>query len=173
MSTEGPGGGGFEEMLRTLAAELSQYVERAADNVDLEDLAGSMGVDADAARSWIENAGGWLRANAESLGDEFAGRARQPQRPPSHDDLLAGAAPHPLDLPTEEQGLALAALESGRWIVEPGTHALARRGEGPGPTDALGVALELHIRDWTGADGTVTAAGRQALSRWLDASTRP
>lgn len=154
-----------------LAAELGQYVERAVDNVDLEELADSMGVDAAAARSWIENAGGWLRANAENLGDEFAGRSRDARRPPERADLLASAAPHPLDLPTDEQGAALAALDSGRWTVEPGTHALVPRGEGPGPTDALGIALELHIRDWTGPDGTVTAAGRHALSRWLDATS--
>lgn len=172
MSTEGPGGGGFEEMLRTLAAELGQYVERAVDNVDLEELADSMGVDPSAARSWFESAGGWLRANAGNLGDEFANRAREPRRPPEHSDLLAGAAPHALDLPTYEQGVALAALDSGRWIVEPGTHALVPRGDGPGPTDALGIALELHIRDWIGADGTVTAAGHHALTRWLDAATQ-
>jgi hypothetical protein len=173
MSTEGPGGGGsFEDKLRMLAAELGAYVERTVDNVDLDELADSIGVDASAARSWIESAGGWLRANAENLGEEFAGRAREPRRPPERTDLLAGAAPNPLDLPTEEQGAALAALDSGRWIVEPGSHALATRGEGPGPTDALGIALELHIRDWIGADGTVTAAGRHALSRWLDTTSR-
>ena len=154
-----------------LAAELGQYVERAVDNVDLEELADSMGVDAAAARSWIENAGGWLRANAENLGDEFAGRSREPGARRSAPTCLQ-APRHPLDLPTDEQGAALAALDSGRWTVEPGTHALVPRGDGPGPTDALGIALELHIRDWTGADGTVTAAGRHALSRWLDANER-
>jgi hypothetical protein len=172
MSTEGPGGGGsFEDKLRMLAAELGAYVERAVDNVDLEELADSMGVDASAARSWVESAGGWLRANAENLGDELAGRVREPRRPPERADVLAGAAAHPLDLPTDEQGLALAALDSGRWVLEPGTHALSRQGEGPGPTDALGLALELHIRDWIGADGTVTAAGRHALNRWLDVAS--
>jgi hypothetical protein len=173
MSTDGPGGGGFEEMLRMLAAELGQYVERAADNVDLEDLAGSMGVDPAAARSWIETAGGWLRANTEGLGEDLSNRARESRREPSRADLLAGAAPRPLDLPTDEQGLALAALDSGRWTVEPGTHALVPRGEGPRPTDALGIALELHVRDWIGADGVLTVAGRHALRRWLDAATGP
>ena len=172
MWSDGPGGDSFEEKLRMLAAELSQYVERAVDNVDLNELADTMGVDASAARSWLENAGGRLRANTENLGDELANhRAREPRREPSRSDLLAGAAPHPLDLPSDEQGLALAALESGRWTLEPGTNALVTRGEGPGPTDALGLALELHVRDWTGTDGRLTDTGRHALSRWLDVAS--
>ena len=80
---------------------------------------------------------------------------------------LRSAAPHPLDLPTEEQGIALAALESRRWMVEPGTDALAARGGGPGPSDALGIVRELRVRDWLGADGEITLVGRRALSRWL------
>jgi hypothetical protein len=67
--------------------------------------------------------------------------------------------------------LALAALDSGRWTVEPGSNALAAHGEGRGPTDALGLVRELHARDWIAADGEVTLVGRHALSRWLDAST--
>ncbi|MGP0047489.1 MAG: hypothetical protein ACLPZR_01390, partial [Solirubrobacteraceae bacterium] len=75
------------------------------------------------------------------------------------------------DLPTEEQGLALAALASGRWTVEPGTGALAAKGDGPAPTDALGIVRELRVRDWIAADGEITIVGRHALSRWLDATT--
>jgi len=37
---------------------------------------------------------------------------------------LRSAGPDPLDLPTGEQGMALAALDSGRWTVEAGSHAL-------------------------------------------------
>jgi hypothetical protein len=73
-------------------------------------------------------------------------------------------------VPTEEQGLALAALDSGRWIVEPGADALAGKGEGPGPSDALGIVRELRVRDWITTDGKLTLAGRHALSRWLDAA---
>lgn len=84
-------------------------------------------------------------------------------------DPLRGAAPNALDLPTAEQGEALAALDSGRWTVEPGTEALTSAGEGPGPSDALGLVRELRVRDWITPEGRLTLAGRRALSRWLDA----
>jgi hypothetical protein len=74
-------------------------------------------------------------------------------------------------MPTEEQGLALAALESGRWTVEPGTDTLASHGEGPGPSDALGLVRELRARDWIAAEGKLTSAGRHALDRWLEGAT--
>jgi hypothetical protein len=86
------------------------------------------------------------------------------------DDLLRSAGPHPLDLPTGEQGLALAALDSGRWTVEPGSNALATNGQGPGPSDAMGLVGELRARDWIAANGEVTLAGRNALTRWLDSA---
>jgi hypothetical protein len=88
---------------------------------------------------------------------------------PTPPDPLRGAAPNALDLPTAEQGQALAALDSGRWTVEPGTEALASGGEGPGPSDALGLVRELRVRDWITPEGKLTLAGRRALSRWLDA----
>lgn len=93
-----------------------------------------------------------------------AGRRREPSVDP-----LRGAAPNALDVPTTEQGQALAALDSGRWIVEPGTEALASGGDGPGPSDALGLVRELRVRDWITPEGKLTLAGRRALSRWLDA----
>jgi hypothetical protein len=88
------------------------------------------------------------------------------------EDPLRHAGPHPLDFPTADQGLALAALESGRWRLEPGTSALAVHGEGPGPSDALGLVRELRVRDWMSADGELTQAGRSALGRWLAAAGR-
>jgi hypothetical protein len=97
------------------------------------------------------------------------GHAGPERRPPAASDPLRGAAPNALDLPTTEQGQALAALDSGRWIVEPGTEALASGGEGPGPSDALGLVRELRVRDWITPEGKLTLAGRRALSRWLDA----
>ncbi len=99
------------------------------------------------------------------------GQGRRPgarHRSPSADPLR-GAGPNPLDIPTGEQGEALAALDSGRWMLEPGTEALTAGGEGPGPSDALGLVRELRVRDWITADGKLTLAGRRALSRWLDA----
>jgi hypothetical protein len=166
------GGESFEEMLRSLAAELGRYIERSINGVDLDDFAGSVGVDPAAAKEWFESAGGWLSAQTEGLADELARRARGTGRAPGHSvarvDPLGGAGPHPLDLPSDEQGMALAALDSGRWTIEPGADALAARGEGPGPSDSLGIVRELRVRDWIAADGKLTATGRHALSRWLD-----
>jgi hypothetical protein len=160
----------FEETLRSAAAELGQYIERSIENVDLDRFADSVGVDPGIARNWVESAGNWLRAHTESLGEDLAHRVAGTRKAVARVDPLVSAAPHPLDLPTSEQGLALAALDSGRWIVEPGTDALAAKGEGPGPVDALGIVRELRIRDWITSEGGLTRAGRRALGRWLDAA---
>ncbi len=174
----------FQDMVRSIAREVSDQLERAMNQVDLDDVAGTFGLDPTQARNWVDNAGGWLRARVEGLGEEVAAQAAGQRGPRPADseragdrsrvgeDPLRGAAPHPLDIPTEEQGVALAALDSGRWTVEPGTNALATQGEGPGPSDALGLVRELHVRDWIAADGEVTLVGRHALSRWLDAAAR-
>jgi hypothetical protein len=158
----------FEDTLRSIAAELGRYIERSMESVDLDELADSIGIDASMAKEWVESAGGWLSAQTENLGDQVARRAKGAGV--ARVDPLGGAAPHPLDRPTDEQGLALAALDSGRWIVEPGADALAAKGEGPGPSDALGIVRELRARDWIAADGKLTLTGRHALRRWLDAA---
>jgi hypothetical protein len=160
----------FEETLRSIAAELGRYIERSIEKVDLDDLADTIGMDAAVAREWVENAGGWLSAATENLGDQVARQVRGSGAPVSRVDPLGAAGPHPLDQPTDEQGLALAALDSGRWIVEPGADALAPKGEGPGPSDALGIVRELRARDWIAGDGKLTVTGRHALRRWLDAA---
>jgi hypothetical protein len=170
-------GNSFEDSLRAMARELSQSVERAMEHIDLDDIAGMVGVDPQRAREWAQDAGSWLRQQAEGF-DPSAYRPPRPDTPaPRRDttpspapDGFPTAAPHPLDLPTEEQGVALAALDSGRWTVEPGTQMLTSRGQGPGPSDALGLVRELRVRDWIAEDGEVTRAGRRALDRWLDAS---
>jgi hypothetical protein len=171
MSEGDNNGESFEETLRSIASELGRYIERSADNVDLDELADSVGVDPSMAREWVESAGGWLSALSESLGEQLAQRVGGPGRGVARVDPLGGAGPHPLDQPSDEQGLALAALDSGRWIIEPGADTLAARGEGPGPSDALGIVRELRVRDWITVDGKLTLAGRRALSRWLDAAT--
>lgn len=172
-------GDDFEDMARSIARELSEFVERAVESFDSEQLANTFGFDPDRAREWVQSAGSWLSSRVEQFGDEVASRqgaepAAQSRPGPTDgradaDDPLRGAAPHPLDLPTEEQGAALAALDSGRWTVEPGSKMLASVGDGPGPSDALGLVRELRARDWIDADGTVTLAGRNALKRWLEA----
>jgi len=179
MSEDQPSGDSFEETLRAIARELGRSVERAVDNIDVDEFAQMFGVDAGAAREWVESAGNWLRSHAERLDDEFPFNMPVPRRPPASErpfpsegseDPLRSAAPHPLDMPTDEQAIALAALESGRWIVEPGTDALTASGDGPGPSDALGIVRELRVRDWLGANGEITLVGRRALSRWLEAA---
>jgi hypothetical protein len=163
----------FEETLRSIAGELGRFIERSIENVDVDHFAESMGVDSEAARGWIDGAGSWLRGNAENLGEEMARRAGAARPHAARPvDPLGGMGPHPLDVPTEEQGRALAALESGRWTVEPGTEALGASGEGPAPSDALGLVRELRVRDWITPDGKLTLVGRAALSRWLDAAAR-
>jgi hypothetical protein len=173
----------FEDTVRSIAHEIRESVQRMASEVDVDDLAGYVGVDPDRARDWMESAASWLGSQLEHLGDEFASRtagsARESDfsarrsRPASEspaaagDDPLRGAAPHPLDIPTAEQGRTLAALESGRWFVEPASNRLESRGEGTAPSDTLGLVRELRARDWIAADGELTLAGRHALTRWL------
>jgi hypothetical protein len=159
----------FEEMMRAIAREISRSVEDMG-QIDIDDLAGSVGVDAERARQWLDGAGQWLRSQTGRPQDDTAAQTPEPRKPITNQDPLSSAGPHPLDLPTDEQGLALAALESNRWTVEPGSHALASHGDGPGPNDALGLVRELCVRDWIAADGEVTVVGRHALGRWLAAS---
>ena len=172
MYEDEPGEDNFEDLLRSVARELGRSVERALDNVDMDDVADAIGVDRETAGEWFDTAGSWLRANAQNVGDEVTRRVGSPKMTRSGVDPLPSAAPHPMDLPTDEQGLALAALDSGRWTIEPGTEALAAKGDGPGPSDALGVVRELRVRDWISADGQITVVGRSALSRWLEGTAR-
>jgi hypothetical protein len=102
-------------------------------------------------------AGGGARPDPEWAPDSAKGKER---------GRLSG--PHPLDTPTEEQGLALSALDSGRWRVEPGSNELISEGHGPGPSDPLGLVGELRARDWVAAGGEVTLVGRDALRRWME-----
>ena len=157
----------FEETVRSIARGVSRSIERVA-KIDLDEVAGAIGVDPVRARELVDSAAGWLRARAEGLGDDGLSWGAAAA---GDEDALRSAGPDPLDLPTAEQGMALAALDSGRWTVVPGSHALVAHGAGPGPSDARGLVDELRARDWIAADGEVTLAGRHALSRWLDAAT--
>ena len=135
---------------------------------------------ADAAGQWLNDhlsAGDPLFPHVEHRDDHSAPRPES-AAPPAGGDLNldapsearrtrpgAGPGPHPLDLPTDHQGVALSALDSGRWTVRPGSNQLAGTGAGGGPvpSDVVG---ELRGRDWITADGTLTLVGRHALSRW-------
>jgi hypothetical protein len=182
MSDEDPDRHGFEDVARALAEELSRAVERLS-QIDVDEIARTASAEAERARRWIDELGRRLRERGDAVaGAPFEAAAPwdtaagSPDRPthsrPTGEDPLRNARPHPLDLPTADQGLALAALDSGRWRLEPGTSALAAHGEGPGPSDALGLVRELRARDWISADGEITLAGRHALRRWLDAADR-
>ena len=159
----------LEEAAREIADQVRRSIERAS-HADPEEIVRAAGVDPDRVREWTEAAGEWLRSQLEGAAGE-PGPPRRPAAPP-HEDLLRDAEPHPLDVPSREQGVALAALDSGRWALEPGTAALSVRGGGPGPKDALGLVRELRERDWIDGDGAVTLVGRTALGRWLAAEER-
>lgn len=175
MSDEDPDRSSFEDVARAVADEVSRMVERLQE-IDVDEIARTANAEAERAKHWLEELGGWLREQGDtfggdaSRGDTFRGNTFRGDRVPA-DDPLQHAGPHPLDVPTSDQGLALAALDSGRWRLEPGTSTLAVHGEGPGPSDALGLVRELRVRDWMSADGELTLAGRGALMRWLDSAT--
>jgi hypothetical protein len=154
----------FEETIREIADEFRRSIERAS-QADPEEMVRAAGVDPDRVREWVDFAGDWLRAQVE--GAAGARNPRSDPRTPGGEELFRDAEPHPLDVPTQQQGTALAALDSGRWTLEPGTSALSVRGGGPGPRDALGLVRELRERDWIDTDGAVTLVGRHALERWL------
>ena len=155
---------GFEERLRAIARELSRSLEQRAAQVDIERVADAIGMDHARAHELVDNAVGWVLGQAQSFGDEMAAWSPDPDTAPA---AQPGAGPHPLDHPTDEQGLALAALDSGRWTVGPGSHVIIP-GDGPRPSDAVDLVGDLRARDWIAADGSITLAGRHALTRWLD-----
>lgn len=161
----------FEEMLRSVARKLGGSIEQVMEELDPDQLAERIGVDPAVARDWVQSAGAWVRSQAESVGDEAARRVVYPRPTAGYEDPLRRAAAHPLDMPTEEQGLALAGLDSGRWSVEPVSGAITAQDDGPAPRDTLGITRELRVHDWITAGGEVTLVGRHALERWLAAST--
>jgi hypothetical protein len=186
MRDEDRDGNSFEDMARALAEEVTRAVERIS-QIDVDEIARTASAEAERARGWIDELGRWLREQADSLGsappfgpadpwDDMPrpsaapGAAAGAESDRAAEDPLRHAGPHPLDLPTADQGRALAALDSGRWKLEPGTSTFVVHGEGPGPSDALGLVRELRVRDWIAGDGAMTLAGREALKRWLEAS---
>ena len=118
----------FEETVRSIVRELTRSIERVA-HTDFDEVAEAVGVDLDRVKEFAQSAVGWLRAHAESLGEDAAFWGGAPRGAAPDHEPPASAGPHPLDLPTAEQGVALAAMDSGRWTVEPGSGALAADGE--------------------------------------------
>jgi len=178
----------FEDRLRAMADEISRSLQRMSE-VDLEDLAERYGIDVDRARTFADAAGRWL-SDRLAGGEPFFGESRPgtrestagestatPDEAVSHPGIEKpppGPGPHPLDLPTGPQGLALAALDSGRWTVRPGNNQLAGTGEGPPPPAAAqDLVGDLRARDWIATDGTLTLVGRHALARWCRTAVDP
>jgi hypothetical protein len=175
----------FEDRLRAMADQIGESVRRMSD-LDFEEFADRYGIDADRARGFADAAGQWLSDRVSS--DEPLFGRNQDGDPGSavsavFDALLAPGArsgrpsnnpgPHPLDLPTGRQGLALSALDSGRWAVRPGSNQLVGTGEGSPPSDAADLVSELRARDWITADGALTLVGRHALGRWCRTAEDP
>src|ERR1700743_3609511 len=158
---------GFESGLRWIAQQVARSVEHL-EEVDIDQIARAAGVDVDRAREFVDGAGQWLNSQAENLASEAGVRFGGLEAVVRGQGMARGVAPHPLDLPTAEQGLALSALDSGRWTVKPGSHLLVSHGEGPAPADAVGLVGELRARDWINADGEVTLVGSNALRRWME-----
>ena len=168
----------FEDRLRAIADEISQSVQRISER-DIEEFSQRYGIDADRARAFTDAASQWLTGRLG--GDPLFGRAQSREPSAARSDgagldldgpseggstsSTGATGPHPLDLPTDQQGIALSALDSGRWTVRPGSNQLAGTGVGaqPAPSDVVG---DLRARDWITTDGTPTLVGRHALTRW-------
>jgi hypothetical protein len=159
----------FEQKVRAIATDLSRSVERAAAGIDLDGIARQVELGGERLRELAESTGRWIRDTFSEPGPDHAARARDLEPETA---ALPGAGPHPLDVPSEEQGRALSALDSGRWRVEPGTDVLLADGDETSPTDPGGLVGELRARDWIAANGEVTLVGREALKRWSEASAR-
>jgi len=151
----------LEAKLRAIAQEFGGSIERAVESLDLNEVAERVGMSGERAKELADLAGQWL-----------SNQIQAPVANP-HDDSEAESrssrpdGPHPLDMPSEEQGLALSALDSGRWKVDPGTEELVPIDSGPGPSQPIGLVGELRARDWIAPHGEVTLVGRDALKRWL------
>jgi hypothetical protein len=168
MFEDDPSHENLEDTVRLIVREIRRSFERLAQaDLDLDAVAESIGVDLSRAREFADAAVGWLRAHSEDLGGDRPFWGGGPRDVAGYEDSPPAAGPHPFDLPTAEQGVALVALDSGRRTVEPGIDALAAGDKEPGFSDAPGLVDELRARDWVTADGEITLAGRHALRRWL------
>ena len=160
----------FEKKLRAMASELGRSVERAVKNIDLDEIARQVEMGGERIRELADSTGRWV---SDQLNDPGAHRAAPEQalEPETAAGALPAAGPHPLDVPSDAQGRALSALDSGRWKVAPGTDELVAGGDEASPTDPGGLVGELRARDWIAANGEVTFLGREALKRWSERST--
>ena len=174
----------FEDRLRAVADQISQSVRRMSE-VDLDEFGEMYGIDAERARAFADAAGQWL-SHGMSSGEPLFGQERHGDRDSAVSARLDAQAaqgagpghpnrpgPHPLDLPIGRQGLALSALDSGRWTVGPGSNHLVGTSEGTPAPEAADLVSELRARDWITADGALTLVGRHALGRWCRTAEDP
>jgi len=162
----------FEDRLKAIADQIAKSL-----GSDIDDVAQRLGVDLDRAREVASNLERWL---SDRLSDQESRTSDQPDVPATAQrtspTMPFGAGPHPLDLPTPEQGIALSALDSGRFTARPGSSEFAATGADPdlGVGEQTDLVNELRARDWITPDGTLTVVGRQALLRWCQtAETQP
>lgn len=158
----------FEKKVRAIATELGRSVERAVKSMDLDEVARQIEMGGERFRELADSTGRWI---SDRLSDPGADRAEQARDLEAETAALPAAGPHPLDIPSDDQGRALSALDSGRWKVEPGTDVLVAGSDEASPTDPGGLVGELRARDWIAANGEVTLLGREALKRWSEGST--
>jgi hypothetical protein len=160
----------FEKKVRAIGTDLTQSVERAVKSVDLDEIARQIEMGGERLRELADVTGRWI---SDRVSDPEAHHTAQAPdlEPDTAAKTLPRPGPHPLDLPSDEQGRALSALDAGRWKVEPGTDELVGEGGGLSPTDPGEIVGELRARDWIAANGEVTVIGREALKRWSGGST--
>jgi hypothetical protein len=153
----------FEDRVKAIAEQIAKSLTS-----DVEEVAQRLGLDPGRARDVASNLERWLSAR---LSDQEPRVGDQPDVPATAQrtaPTVFGAGPHPLDLPTPDQGIALSALDSGRFTVRPGSSELAGTDADPdfGVGERADLVNELRARDWITPDGTLTTVGRQALLRW-------
>jgi hypothetical protein len=160
----------FEKKVRAIATELGRSVERAVKSIDLDEIARQIEIGGERLRELTDSTGRWI---SDRLSEPEAHDAARTQdlEPETAARTPPVAGPHPLDVPSDEQGRALSALDSGRRRVDPGTDVLVAGGDEASPTDPGGLVGELRARDWIAANGEVTLLGREALKRWSEGST--
>jgi hypothetical protein len=164
----------FEDRLKAFAEQIAKSLTS-----DIDEVAQRLGVDPDRARDVASTLERWLGDRFSDQEPHIVDQSDVPAPPRrTAPTTTFGAGPHPLDLPTPEQGIALSALDSGRFTVRAGSSELAATGADADlhVGERTDLVNDLRARDWVTPDGTLTMVGRQALLRWCrtaENSTEP
>ena len=171
MSDPDPERSSFEEVARALADEVSRAVERLS-ALDLDELARAASAEGERARQWIDELGRWLREQGEGFAGFAArlriARARAPGRRGSTATRRAASARSPHRRP----GAGAGGTRLGPLEGRAGNQRAGRPRRGPRPQRRARARPRIRVRDWMTADGQITLAGRDALTRWLEAADR-